>query len=408
VASELLRREIGSGLDELSKEETLLVRNHILKNFEFTFYSIPVEAPVEVPVESPLTSSGKILEFHYIPARTYVEVKEGQKVSPGSLLARRPREAGGTQDITGGLPRVTELFEARKPKDPAVMSDIDGLVELSQEKKRGKMTIIVRNEASGVEKEHYVPHDRHLRVHTGDYVRAGEQLTDGPLVPHDILRISGEGALQNYLLREVQNVYRSQNVNIDDKHIEIIVGQMLRKVRVRNNGDTPFLPDELVDKFRFRAVNDELNDMVKIVEPGDTEFAAKQLVHKSEVAEASAIAEQSGGTAPKFRKPRPATADTVLLGITKASLQSESWISAASFQETTKVLTEAAIAGRIDNLVGLKENVILGHLIPAGTGFKRYVDSRVKVHVEVPAKAAAVVAEEPQKAAPRQETTPGD
>ncbi len=328
---------------------------------------------------------GKILEFHYIPARTYVEVKEGDQVSRGTLLARRPREVGGTQDITGGLPRVTELFEARKPKDPAVMSDIDGVVELSQEKKRGKMTIVVRNEASGIEKEHYVPHDRHLRVHTGDYVRAGEQLTDGPLVPHDILRINGEEALQNYLLREVQNVYRSQNVTIDDKHIEVILSQMLRKVRVRHPGDTSFLPDELVDKFRFRRENEELSKMTKIVDPGDTEFSVGQLVRRSEVAEAAAIAEQSGGTPPKTKRPRPATGDTVLLGITKASLQSESWLAAASFQETTKVLTEAAIAGRTDYLFGLKENVIMGHLIPAGTGFKPYLDARVKIHVDVPA-----------------------
>jgi len=327
---------------------------------------------------------GKILEVHHIPARTYIEAKEEGQVMPGALLGRRPREITGTQDITGGLPRVTELFEARKPKEPAVMSDIDGVVELSQEKKRGKMTIIVRNEASGIEKEHYVAHDRHIRVHTGDYVHAGEQLTDGPLVPHDILRINGEAALQNYLLREIQNVYRSQSVNIDDKHIEIILGQMLRKVRITNPGDTAFLPDELVDKFMFRAANEELGNMVKIVDPGDTEFAPKQLVRKSEAQEAAAIAEQSGGTAPKFRKPKPANADAVLLGITKASLQSESWISAASFQETTKVLTEASIGGRVDNLVGLKENVILGHLVPAGTGFKPYLESRVKVNVELP------------------------
>jgi len=351
-------------------------------------------------------AEGKILEVHHIPARTYIEAKEGMDATPGALLGRRPREVTGTQDITGGLPRVTELFEARKPKEPAVMSDIDGIVELSQEKKRGKMTIIVRNEASGIEKEHYVPHDRHIRVHTGDYVHAGEQLTDGPLVPHDILRINGEAALQNYLLREIQNVYRSQGVNIDDKHIEIILGQMLRKVRISNPGDTGFLPDELVDKFIFRSANEELGNMVKIVDPGDTEFAPKQLVRKSEAQEAAAIAEQSGGTAPKFRKPKPATADTVLLGITKASLQSESWISAASFQETTKVLTEASIGGRVDNLVGLKENVILGHLVPAGTGFKPYVESRVKIHVEVPEPVAQ--AETLMEASRNPDVTAGD
>jgi len=325
---------------------------------------------------------GRILEFHYIPARTYVEVEEGQKVQPGTLLARRPREVGGTQDITGGLPRVTELFEARKPKEPAVMSEIDGVVELSQEKKRGKMTIIVRNPESEIEKEHYVPHDRHLRVHTGDHVRAGDQLTDGPLVPHDILRISGEAELHKYMLREVQNVYRSQKQTIDDKHVETILSRMLSKVRVDRPGDTAFLPGEVVDKFKFRSENERLHQMVKVADPGDTEFEEGQLVLKSEFEEAAAIAEQGGGEPPKKRRPRPATAKTMLLGITKASLQSDSFLSAASFQETTKVLTEASLAGRVDPLVGLKENVVLGHRIPAGTGFKPYLEAAVRLHAE--------------------------
>jgi DNA-directed RNA polymerase subunit beta' len=346
-----------------------------------------------VIVEGP---DGKILEFHYIPARTYVEVEEGSKIVPGTLLARRPREAGGTQDITGGLPRVTELFEARKPKEPAVMSEIDGVVELSQEKKRGKMTIIVRNPEAEVEKEHYVPHDRHLRVHTGDRVRAGDQLTDGPLVPHDILRIAGEAELQKYMLREVQNVYRSQKQSIDDKHPELILGQMLRKVRVDRPGDTTFLPGEVVDKFRFRRENERLNQMVKVVDPGDTEFEEGQLVLRTEFDEAAAIAEQGGGQPPKKKRPRQATAKTMLLGITKASLQSESFLSAASFQETTKVLTEAALAGKTDPLIGLKENVVLGHLVPAGTGFKSYLEATVKLHAE-PVEAPVVV--EPAAAA---------
>jgi DNA-directed RNA polymerase subunit beta' len=337
-------------------------------------------------------TDGKILEFHYIPARTYVEVEEGDKVVPGTLLARRPREAGGTQDITGGLPRVTELFEARKPKEPAVMSEIDGVVELSQEKKRGKMTIIVRNPEAEVEKEHYVPHDRHLRVHTGDSVRAGDQLTDGPLVPHDILRIAGEAELQKYMLREVQNVYRSQKQGIDDKHPELILTQMLRKVRVDRPGDTNFLPGEVVDKFRFRRENERLNQMVKVVDPGDTEFEEGQLVLRTEFDEAAAIAEQGGGQPPKKKRPRQATAKTMLLGVTKASLQSESFLSAASFQETTKVLTEAALAGKSDPLIGLKENVVLGHLVPAGTGFKYYLEAAVKLHAE-PVEAPAAVPE---------------
>jgi DNA-directed RNA polymerase subunit beta' len=336
---------------------------------------------------------GKILEFHYIPARTYVEIEEGETVVPGTILARRPREMTGTQDITAGLPRVTELFEARKPKEPAVMSEIDGVVELSQEKKRGKMTIIVRNPETSIEKEHYVPHDRHLRVHTGDHVKAGEMLTDGPLVPHDMLRIAGEAELQKYLLREIQNVYRCAPVTIDDKHIEVILSQMLRKVRVDRPGDTSFLPGEVVDKFRFRAENQRLSQMVKVVDPGDTEFEEEQLVRKNEFEEAAAIAEQGGGTEPKKRRPKPATAKTMLLGVTKASLQSESFLSAASFQETTKVLTEAGLAGKLDPLLGLKENVVLGHLIPAGTGFKPYLEAMVRLHAEPPV-AAETSAEE--------------
>ncbi len=201
--------------------------------------------------------SGKILDFHYLPAKARIEVEEGQTVKPGDLLARQPREIAGTQDITGGLPRVTELFEARKPKEPAAMAEISGRVELRTDKRRGKMTIIVRSD-SGMEREHHVPHDRHLLVHTGDFVEAGDPLTEGPLVPHDILRIKGEEALQQYLLDEIQNVYRGQNQNINDKHIEIIIGQMLRKVQVEAVGDSALLPGEVVDKFRFRAENERL------------------------------------------------------------------------------------------------------------------------------------------------------
>ena len=197
-------------------------------------------------------ASGKILDFYYLPEKAHIEVNEGDQVSAGTLLAKTPREVSGTQDITGGLPRVTEIFEARKPKDPAVIAEIDGTVELLGEKRRGKRTIIVRSE-SGIEREHLVSHGKHLRVHAGDFVRAGEALVDGPLVPHDILRISGEEAVQQYLVREIQNVYRSQRVEIDDKHIEIIVAQMLRKVRIESVGDTGLLPGSVMDKFEFRA-----------------------------------------------------------------------------------------------------------------------------------------------------------
>jgi len=288
---------------------------------------------------------GEPLALYPIPERAYIEIENGKKVGAGDVIAKTAREAAGTQDITGGLPRVTELFEARQPKNPAVISEIDGEVELG-EKKRGKRTIIVRAMGEGgeviQEHEHAVPQGKHLRVHKGDEVRAGEPLVDGPLHPQDILRIRGEEELLRYLMSEVQNVYRSQGVGIDDKHIEVILAQMVRKVEVRDSGDSEFLPGAIVEKFRFRRANDALR---------------------------------------KERK-KPATGQTLLLGITKASLSSDSFISAASFQETTKVLTEAAIASRRDFLVGLKENVILGHMVPTGTGFRDHYRTRVKKNID--------------------------
>ncbi|MCA8941023.1 MAG: DNA-directed RNA polymerase subunit beta', partial [Planctomycetes bacterium] len=292
--------------------------------------------------------NGQRAAIHPLPEKAYLDVEEGDKIEAGTLLAKTPREIQGTQDITGGLPRVTELFEARRPKDPAVLSEIEGVVEIG-EKKRGKRTIIVRGEG-GVEHEHLVPQGKSLRVHRGDRVIEGEPLVDGPRVPHDILAIEGEKAVQDYLLREIQSVYRAQGVSIDDKHVEIIVGQMMRKVQVNDPGDSEFLPGAVVDKFRFREENREL-------------IQAKK---------------------------KPATSSPLLLGITRASLQSDSFISAASFQETTKVLTEAALAGKRDNLVGLKENVILGHLVPTGTGFRDLVKTRVQKNVDLQAAAEEI------------------
>jgi DNA-directed RNA polymerase subunit beta' len=282
------------------------------------------------------------------------------------LLARQPRAMSGTQDITGGLPRVTEIVEARKPKEPTVLAEISGIVEIRAEKRRGKMTIVVRNEKSGMEKEHHVPQDKQLLVHAGDAVEAGDPLIDGPAIPQDILRIRGEETLQNYLLSEVQSVYRAQNVSINDKHLEIIIAQMLRKVKIENPGDSIFLPSEVVDKFAFRRENDRLAKSVKIHVVGDTDYREGEVVLKRELSEANDAVEEEGGEPAKGKRPKPAVATTLLLGITKASLQSESFISAASFQETTKVLTQASLAGQEDTLIGLKENVILGRLIPAG------------------------------------------
>jgi DNA-directed RNA polymerase subunit beta' len=293
-------------------------------------------------------ASGQRAAIHPLPEKAYIDVEDGDTIEAGILLAKTPREIQGTQDITGGLPRVTELFEARNPKDPAVLAEIEGIVEIG-DKKRGKRTIIVRGEG-GMERSHLVPQSKNLRVHRGDHVSEGEPLCDGPRVPHDILAIEGEKALQNYLLREIQSVYRAQGVSIDDKHIEIIIAQMMRKVQVNDPGDSEFLPGAIVDKYRFRSEN---ADLIR-------------------------------------QKKKPATSSALLMGITKASLQSESFISAASFQETTKVLTEAALAGKRDNLVGLKENVILGHLVPTGTGFREYVKTRVQKNVDLVAAAEEI------------------
>jgi len=473
-------------------------------------------------------AAGKILGLYPVPERANLEVENDVKIAAGTVLAKVPREVMGTQDITGGLPRVTELFEARRPKEPAVISEIDGVVELRETKRRGKRTLVVRSE-SGMEREHLVPHGRHLRVHTGDRVKAGEPLVEGPLVLQDILRIAGEEEVQQYLLREVQNVYRSQNVKINDKHIEVIISRMMRRVVVDNPGGTRFLPGAVVDKFEYRDENDavrarargtvqsdtsteeesrkstpaspevrdwffgektaecafvytvkdseeldagdlnllkdvlvkhylpelnrqgevsredsltrpqviatlggkdsklagyfeeverakwtscatekERNDIVASVEhkqgvvlfrnSGTEKWLwvelsgerAKQRLNK--VVEMilrtgeerncelykKMVSEYERSRQTKGRGLRPATARAQLLGVTKAALLSSSFISAASFQETTKVLTEAALSGRVDPLKGLKENVILGHLIPAGTGFPKYYSSIIR------------------------------
>jgi DNA-directed RNA polymerase subunit beta' len=276
--------------------------------------------------------SNEVVAFYPIPSGAHIVVKEGVYVESGSLIAKTPRKTAKTKDITGGLPRVAELFEARKPKSPSIISEIDGVIEFGEVVK-GQRKIIVKS-SSAMTKEYLIPHGRHLNVYKGDHVKAGEPLIDGPVVPQDILRVSGEKALQEYLVNEVQAVYRLQGVKIDDKHVETIVRQMLKKVRIEDPGDTDFLEGTQVDKLRFQEENEKMNKKGK----------------------------------------KAATAVSVLLGITKASLSTDSFISAASFQETTRVLTEAASAGRTDNLLGLKENVIMGHLIPAGTGFYRHLE----------------------------------
>jgi DNA-directed RNA polymerase subunit beta' len=277
-----------------------------------------------------------ILASYSIPAGAHVAVSEGKKIQAGSLLAKTPRKVAKTKDITGGLPRVAELFEARRPKDASEIAKIDGTVEIGGTV-RGKRKIIVTDVESGAEEEHLVPMNKHIIVLKSDFVKKGQQLTDGPVVPHDILDVCGPQALQEYMVNEVQEVYRLQGVEIADKHIEIIVRQMLRKVKVTEPGDTTLLWGDQIDRLAFEKENEEV---VK-----------------------------KGG--------KPAEAVPVLLGITKASLETDSFISAASFQDTTRVLTEAATLGRVDNLRGFKENVIMGHLIPAGTGFPVHRDIKI-------------------------------
>jgi DNA-directed RNA polymerase subunit beta' len=330
---------------------------------------------------------GQILDVYYIPEKAHLEVREGDEVTSGTLLAKTPREVGGTQDITGGLPRVTEIFEARRPKEPAVIAEIAGQVELISEKTRGKRKILVhpvddKGHRLGDPREHLVPHGKHLRVHGSDYVREGDPLVDGPLVPHDILRIRGIEAVQEYLVREVQSVYRSQRVDIDDKHIEIIISQMLRKVKIETVGDTKLLPGAVIDKFVFREVNERLKKCVKVKNAGDSDFKEGEIVDKEVFEQEKTRLDAAGKKVPTWGHPVLATCSVQLLGITKAAVQSDSFISAASFQETTKVLTEAALAGKVDELVGLKENVILGHLIPAGTGFHVHQEAEVKLNPE--------------------------
>ncbi|MER3417046.1 MAG: DNA-directed RNA polymerase subunit beta' [Gemmataceae bacterium] len=330
-------------------------------------------------------AAGKVLESHYVPEKARLEVQEGQTVAPGTLLAKSPQEVKGTQDITGGLPRVTEVFEARKPREPAVIAEIAGRVEILRETARGKRCILIHpvdesGRTIGEPREHYIPTGKALLVHTGDYVHEGQPLCEGPLVPHDILRIRGSEDVQQYILREVQNVYRSQKVDIDDKHIEIIVAQMMRKVKVEDVGDTRLLPGAVIDRYAFRQVNERLKQCVKVKNPGDSDFKPGEIVDREVFEQEKARLEAAGRKPPSCTAPKPATCSVQLLGITKAAVQSDSFISAASFQETTRVLTEAALASKVDYLVGLKENVILGHLIPAGTGFKIHQESEVRIN----------------------------
>ena len=298
-------------------------------------------------------------------------VDDGDKIKMGKVLVKIPRKSAKSGDITGGLPRVTELFEARNPSNPAVVSEIDGVVSFGKIK-RGNREIMVESRLGEV-KKYLVKLSSQILVQENDYVRAGMALSDGSITPEDILRIEGPSAVQQYLVNEVQEVYRLQGVKINDKHFEVVVRQMMRKVRIVDSGDTTFLEDQLAHKDDFIHDNDKIFGMKVVTNAGDSENLKEgQILTPRTLRDENSLLRRNDKELVEARDAVPATATPVLQGITRASLQTKSFISAASFQETTKVLNEAAVAGKIDYLEGLKENVIVGHKIPAGTGMRRY------------------------------------
>jgi DNA-directed RNA polymerase subunit beta' len=295
----------------------------------------------------------------------------GDDVRAGQVIVKIPRVLGKLRDITGGLPRVTELFEARNPANPAIVSEIDGVIAFGAIK-RGNREIVIEAK-DGVVKKYLVPLTRQILAQDGDFVKAGTSLSDGQTAPGDILAIKGPFAVQEYVVNEIQEVYRLQGVRINDKHIEVIVRQMMKKLEIVDPGDTRFLEEDTVDKLEFLEENDYTYDKKVVTEAGDsTKLKAGQIATLREVREENSILRRADKKLVEFRDAKPATSQPLLLGITKASLGTQSWISAASFQETTKVLSSAAIQGKTDDMLGLKENVITGHPIPAGTGLREF------------------------------------
>jgi DNA-directed RNA polymerase subunit beta' len=314
---------------------------------------------------------GEPLKTYNLPISAHIVVNEKVKVELGQILVKIPRVTGKTGDITGGLPRVTELFEARNPSNPAVVSEIDGIVTFGKIK-RGNREVIVEAK-TGEQHRYLVSLSKHILVQENDFVKAGEQLSDGATSPSDILAIKGPTAVQEYLVNEIQEVYRLQGQKLNDKHFETIVRQMMRKVQIEDPGDTSFLELQLINKINFMTENDELYGKKVVVEPGDSENLKRgQIVTARKLRDENSVLRRKDLKLVEARDAVPATATSILQGITRASLQTNSWISAASFQETTKVLNEAAVNGKVDTLQGLKENVIVGHLIPAGTGLRQY------------------------------------
>ena len=325
----------------------------------------------KVPEAQIVDSNGQVLKTYALPVGAHLMLEEGDEIKPGAILVRFPRATGGAGDITGGLPRVTELFEARNPSNPAIVSEIDGEVKFGKIK-RGNREISVTSKL-GEEKKYLVPLSKQILVQENDFVRAGTPLSDGAITPADILNIMGPTAVQEYIVNEVQDVYRMQGVMINDKHFEVIVRQMMRKVNILDPGDTNFLEAQIVDKRDFMDENDRIWGKKKVLDPGDSENVKEgQIITARKLRDENSSLKRRDLRLIEARDTRPATSEQILQGITRAALQTSSFISAASFQETTKVLNEAAISGKVDSLEGMKENVICGHLIPAGTGLREY------------------------------------
>ncbi|WP_445735861.1 DNA-directed RNA polymerase subunit beta' [Mariniflexile sp.] len=318
-------------------------------------------------------ASGETIRSYNLPVGSHLMINDGEKINVGKILVKIPRKSAKAGDITGGLPRVTELFEARNPSNPAVVSEIDGVISFGKIK-RGNREIVVESKLGEV-KKYLVKLSNQILVQENDYVKAGMPLSDGSITPDDILNIKGPSAVQQYLVNEVQEVYRLQGVKINDKHFEVVVRQMMRKVQIIDSGDTLFLEDQLVHKDDFIKENDEIFGLKVVEDAGEsTNLKPGQVVSSRELRDENSILRREDKQLVTARDAQPATATPILQGITRASLQTKSFISAASFQETTKVLNEAAVAGKVDSLEGLKENVIVGHRIPAGTGMRRYTD----------------------------------
>ncbi len=326
----------------------------------------------KIPMLKILNTKKEVIKSYTLPVGAHISVKEKDKITVGEVLVKIPRTSSKAGDITGGLPRVTELFEARNPSNPAVVAEIDGIVNFGKIK-RGNHEVTVTSKSTGETKKYLIPLSRQILIQENDFVKAGTPMTNGAITPKDILAIKGPTAVQEYLVNEVQEVYRLQGVKINDKHFEVIVRQMMRKVQIEDPGDTYFLQNNIVDKIEFMETNDEIYGKKVVVEIGDsTEVEKGAIISPRKLREINSSLKRNDKKLVEVRDAVPATSKPVLQGITRASLQTKSFISAASFQETTKVLNEAAIKAKVDDLAGLKENVIVGQLIPAGTGLKKY------------------------------------